>query len=52
MSDTRNGNKIDAGENLTAGTMNNSSKLGSPTIEKVILYVLLGMTAITGLMAP
>ena len=42
-------NKIDAGENLTAGMMNNSSTGGNPTAEKIAPYVLLGMTAVTGL---
>jgi uncharacterized membrane protein YoaK (UPF0700 family) len=42
-------NRIDAGENLTASTMNNSSTVGNPTAEKIAPYVLLGMTAVTGL---
>src|SRR5712675_1725582 len=46
---TRNGNKIDSGENLTADIMSNSSTGGHPTAEKIAPYVLLGMTAVTGL---
>jgi uncharacterized membrane protein YoaK (UPF0700 family) len=46
---TGNENKIDSGENLTAGIMNNSSTGGNPTAEKIAPYVLLGMTAVTGL---
>jgi len=46
---TRNENKIDAGENPMAGTLNNSSTGANPTAEKIAPYVLLGMTAVTGL---
>jgi uncharacterized membrane protein YoaK (UPF0700 family) len=46
---TRNENKIDSGENLTADIMSNSSTGGNPTAEKIAPYVLLGMTAVTGL---
>jgi uncharacterized membrane protein YoaK (UPF0700 family) len=42
-------NGIDAGESLAAGIMNNSSTVGNPTAEKIAPYVLLGMTAVTGL---
>ena len=42
-------NRIDAGENLAASIMNNSSTVGNPTAEKIAPYVLLGMTAVTGL---
>jgi uncharacterized membrane protein YoaK (UPF0700 family) len=42
-------NKIDAGKNPTAGMMNSSSTGGNPTAEKIAAYVLLGMTAVTGL---
>src|SRR6266446_9075816 len=45
----RNANKIDAGKNPTAGMMNRSSTGGNPTAEKIAPYVLLGMTAVTGL---
>ncbi len=46
---TRNENKIDAGKNTTAGMMNNSLTSANPTAEKIAPYVLLGMTAVTGL---
>jgi uncharacterized membrane protein YoaK (UPF0700 family) len=49
VSYARNGNKIDAGENLTASMMNNFSTVGNPAVEKIAPYVLLGMTAVTGL---
>jgi uncharacterized membrane protein YoaK (UPF0700 family) len=42
-------NRIDAGENLAASIMNNSSTVGNPTAEKIAPYVLPGMTAVTGL---
>ena len=42
-------NRIDAGENLATSIMNNSSTVGNPTAEKIAPYVLLGMTAVTGL---
>jgi len=42
-------NWIDAGESLAASIMNNSSTVCNPTAEKIAPYVLLGMTAVTGL---
>jgi uncharacterized membrane protein YoaK (UPF0700 family) len=42
-------NKIDAGQNIAASLMNNSSTVGNPTAEKKAQYALLGMTAVTGL---
>jgi uncharacterized membrane protein YoaK (UPF0700 family) len=47
-SNAANENKIDAGENVTAGMMNNSTG-ANPTAEKIAPYALLGMTAVTGL---
>jgi len=46
---TQNENKIDAGKNTTAGMMNNSLTSAKPAAEKIAPYVLLGMTAVTGL---
>jgi hypothetical protein len=38
-------NKIDAGQNIAASMMNNSSTVDNPTAEKKAHYALLGMTA-------
>ena len=40
---------INAGKNPAAGIMNSSSTGGDPAAEKIAPYVLLGMTAVTGL---
>ena len=40
---------IDSGEKITVGMINNSSTGATPTAEKIAPYVLLGMTAVTGL---
>jgi hypothetical protein len=40
---------MDAGQNIAASMMNNSSAVGNPTAEKKAHYALLGMTAVTGL---
>jgi len=45
----RNENKIDAGKNTVAGVMNDSLTSSNPTAEKIVPYVLLGMTVVTGL---
>jgi len=42
-------NKIDAGQNIAASMMNNSSTVANPAAEKTAQYALLGMTGVTGL---
>jgi len=41
--------KVDAGQNIAASMMNNSSTGGNPAADKKVHYALLGMTAVTGL---
>jgi uncharacterized membrane protein YoaK (UPF0700 family) len=45
----QNENKISTGRNTIAAMMNNSATSANPRAEKVALYVLVGMTAVTGL---
>ncbi|HET9378422.1 MAG TPA: YoaK family protein [Chthoniobacterales bacterium] len=45
----QNENTIDAGKNPAAAMMNSSSTSSNPTAEKIAPYLLLGMTAVTGL---
>ena len=45
-------NQIDAGKDISASIMNNSSTVGNPTAEKEAHGALLAMRAVTGLVDP